>query len=575
MKLSLDAKLRSSLMRFICYNENGVALVIGLMFIAILAMVGTTAVVMTTTDIQIGGNYKTSVQASNAAQAGISEALYRLGLFDDSAATTPQAPPSGSMINVNNLLNNNAAISIDPNGLLSDGDSDGDGIEDEIDELNYNGTYDNRNWQAKIMLSTSTPAGLVSNTTFYTNTIQPSGSWLEYSSSTDDGTALTIEFLKDTGDMDLDSNTAEIVFYDGSLANPYNVDTGATRATGQPIVVVTSTGRTPSGSIGKVQVTAVYQPINIQAEAAVMVDLTPALGGNSLITGFNHYAYVSKADKPNNPNSWGTTTQFYKNGVDNFGGPGTMDWPNNNTPYSDDDILLIGPTGWPNNEEELGDTKSAEEWAPYAAFLETSGHKPGVWTTVSANPALPPIDPAGNNEIFGGCGGSPVQANLLDPSCYWKEESAPAWLTLAQLLGLDQEIVDKILASANVTEADMDGSGQLSVAPQGVIYINNAGGTTLKITNATPDCDNGWGLMYITGDVQLQDVGFKGLLYVEGNASVAAGFWMAGCMAVKGTVAGAFAAGGAHFLYSSEVLSSYVNKGMKFLMLTWKDEGLN
>lgn len=574
MELSSATKLRSSLMRFVCYNENGVALVIGLMFVAILAMVGTTAVVMTTTDMKIGANYKTNVQVSNIAQAGISEALYRLGLFDDSAATTPQAPPYGSMINVNKLLNNNAAISIDPNKLLENSiDDDGNGVINDISDLNFNGAYDNRNWQAKIMLeSNSAPAGLVSHTTFYTNTIQPSGSWLEYSSSTDDGTALTIAFLKDTGDMDGDSNTAEIVFYDGALTNPYNVDTVATPASGQPVVVITSTGRTSSGSIGKVQITAVHQPVNVQAEAAVMVDLTPALGGNSLITGFNHYAYVSKADKPLNHNFWGITTQFYKNGADNFGGPGKMDWPAPNTPYNDSDISLIGPTSFPLNEEELGDNKFAEEWVPYAAFLTTSGHKPGVWTTVPANPALPPIDPAGNNEIFGGCG---IGANLADPSCYWKEESAPAWLTLAQLLGLDQEIVDKILASANVTEANMDGSGQLSVAPQGVIYINNAGGTELKITNATPDCDNGWGLMYITGNVQLQDVGFKGLIYVEGNASVAAGFWMAGCMAVKGTVAGAFAAGGAHFLYSGEVLSSYVNKGMKFQMLTWQDEGLN
>ena len=121
----------------------------------------------------------------------------------------------------------------------------------------------------------------------------------------------------------------------------------------------------------------------------------------------------------------------------------------------------------------------------------------------------------------------------------------------------------------------MDGSGQLSVAPQGVIYINNAGGTTLKITAATPNRDDGWGLMYVTGNVQFQDVGFKGLIYVEGNASIAAGYWMAGCLAVKGTVAGAFTAGGAHFLYSSDVLSSYVNKGMKFVPLTWKDDALS
>lgn len=59
-------------------NEKGAALVIALMFMAILGLLGTTAVVMTTTDIQIGANYKTSVQTFNAAEAGAQEALFRL-----------------------------------------------------------------------------------------------------------------------------------------------------------------------------------------------------------------------------------------------------------------------------------------------------------------------------------------------------------------------------------------------------------------------------------------------------------------------------------------------------------------
>ena len=563
MRPSFSTKPRLPQTRSVCNNENGAALIIGLVFLAILAMLGTTAVVMTSTDLQIGGNYRSSMQASNAAEAGINEALYRLGLFDD-GGTAP--PPSGSMININGLVSNNAAISIDPNNLLGNGaDDDGNGDIDDISDLNYNGTYDNRNWQAKIMLSGSAPAGLVSNITFFTNTVQPSGSWLEYSSSTDDGTALTIEFLKDTADMDSDGNTSEIVFYDLSRTPQMHVNAAGTPAGGQPIVVITSTGRTSSGSINEVQVRAVYQPVNIQAEAAVMVDMAPSFGGNSLITGFDHFGYVSKADAPNNSTAWGATAQFFTNGVDNHGGNETMDWPGPNTPYADDDVGLIGPTAAPNNEEEIGNNNAPEQDIPYATFLKTSGHKPGAWTTVA--PGGVPINPGGSNDVFGGSG-----AVGATP---WKTEGAPAWKTLAELLGLPQETVDMILAGANVTEADMDGSGQLSVAPQGVIYINNAGGTTMKITNSTPDCDNGWGLMYVTGDAQFQNVGFKGLIYVEGNASIAAGYWMAGCIAVKGTVAGAFAAGGAHFLFSSDVLSNYVNKGMKFVPLTWKDEGLS
>lgn len=78
MKSSLGTKNGLSVVRSACNNENGAVLVIGLMFMAILAMLGTTAVVMTTTDMQIGANYKTSVQAFNAAQAGIEEARARM-----------------------------------------------------------------------------------------------------------------------------------------------------------------------------------------------------------------------------------------------------------------------------------------------------------------------------------------------------------------------------------------------------------------------------------------------------------------------------------------------------------------
>jgi len=97
MKLSLSTKMGLSVMRTACNNENGAALVIALMFLTIVGLLGTTAYVITTTDIKIGANYKASVQASNVAQAGINEALYRLGLFDDNGTV---APPSGSMINI-------------------------------------------------------------------------------------------------------------------------------------------------------------------------------------------------------------------------------------------------------------------------------------------------------------------------------------------------------------------------------------------------------------------------------------------------------------------------------------------
>jgi len=61
-----------------CQNERGVALVISLMFLAILAMLGSTAVVMTTTDMQIGANYKTHAQAFYDSDAGVNYVIAKM-----------------------------------------------------------------------------------------------------------------------------------------------------------------------------------------------------------------------------------------------------------------------------------------------------------------------------------------------------------------------------------------------------------------------------------------------------------------------------------------------------------------
>jgi len=52
-------------------NESGAALVIGLIFVAIVGLLGSTAVVLTTTDMQIGANYKQSAQAFYNADSGV------------------------------------------------------------------------------------------------------------------------------------------------------------------------------------------------------------------------------------------------------------------------------------------------------------------------------------------------------------------------------------------------------------------------------------------------------------------------------------------------------------------------
>ena len=563
-------------------NEKGMVLPLGLMFLAIIAILGSTAVIVTTTDLKIGSNYRDSEQAFYAAEAGIQEALYRLGLFNQTVhpdTSSPTPPPSGSYININGLVNNNAHISIDPHNLLGNGtDDDGDTVVDEMDELNYNGGTgsDNRNWKTKIMLATSESGFTDTYETIYTTTIQPSASWLEYSSSTDDGTVLTIEYKKDANDMDGDSNTDEIVFYNADLTNPYNVQgLGGADASGQPIVVITSTGRS-NGSIKKIQVEATYQIIDVQAEAAVMVNMLPTFNGNVVVSGFNYDGSVSQTDNclPGCPD----ISMFEANGADNHGGQESIDelpepgdcvgcagYTAGKINNADADINFLecsdvdsGTCGPSDNKEE----KYSETEIPYGSKLEASGHKPGVWSTAAG------IDPT-TADVWGG--------NVAGTTS-WKDDTVPAgaWMTLAEIIGLTQDQVDAMLASANVTEADMHASsGKLQTAPQGVIYIDNndAGDNELDIAAGTPSVDDGWGLMYVTGDVKISSGAFqfKGLIYVEGDIKASGSPLFVGCVAVKGAVDGAFSSGTPHIIYSYDALTQYANKGMKFVVLSWKE----
>jgi len=59
-------------------NERGLVTAVGLLILAALTVLGTTAVMFTSTDIRIGGNYKLSEQAFYVAEAGTEEARQRL-----------------------------------------------------------------------------------------------------------------------------------------------------------------------------------------------------------------------------------------------------------------------------------------------------------------------------------------------------------------------------------------------------------------------------------------------------------------------------------------------------------------
>jgi hypothetical protein len=74
-------------------NERGVALVVSVLLLAVLAVLGTTAVIQTSTDLKISSNYKVAIQNFYGAEAGIEEARARL---KSSSATTYAGDPASS-----------------------------------------------------------------------------------------------------------------------------------------------------------------------------------------------------------------------------------------------------------------------------------------------------------------------------------------------------------------------------------------------------------------------------------------------------------------------------------------------
>jgi len=76
--MNSERGLKPQVIHFHCGNENGTVLTVALILVAIMALVGATAVVLTTTDIKIGANYKDSGKAFYVAEAGAQEARQRL-----------------------------------------------------------------------------------------------------------------------------------------------------------------------------------------------------------------------------------------------------------------------------------------------------------------------------------------------------------------------------------------------------------------------------------------------------------------------------------------------------------------
>ncbi len=515
MKLSSGIKLRLSCIRSVCKNENGAVLVIGLMFLAILALLGTTAVVMTTTDMQIGANYKTSVQASNVAEAGINEAIHRMNLgstetnYIGEASGIGPTPGWGRYVVLQSGVDK---FKDDPNWNLSSDSLDNDG-DSTVDESN----------EAYPEIAT-------------VQTID--GNELNY--------LVRVNYKIEDAQFNNGTVDDELVLY----GQDFGYGSQAPVVGTHPVWIFTSIGSSAS-NVAKATIIgeATRFPLDISAKAALACEHPPLLGGGTLVSGFDHDLSTTPADSGRSDTDiTGADLSLDGNARDNHGGPERYDATN----YTDHDTHLQGT-----EDTDIADPRLDEVTIMYGSKIENGAgtYLPGVWTTGNT------VTQSGTDDIYGG--------NSMEP---WKNEDvANTWLELNALLGISPDELQTILDKADVTMDDTTVSGGnlwLNVAPVGVTYIDNATSSTLKFSSAVI----GSGLMYVTGDLDANNLQFKGLIYVEGSVTLSASFWLLGALAVKGV--DPVGSGGGQILYSKDALDHEVGNAMKFVFLSLGDESL-
>lgn len=184
-----------------------------------------------------------------------------------------------------------------------------------------------------------------------------------------------------------------------------------------------------------------------------------------------------------------------------------------------------------------------DETEPMACFAwhEASGHKPGITTTGDE------VRRQGNaHRILGDP--TPTDTSSVNP-----------WYSLAQVLGISQSELQKLLDNADFTSVPGTGTPM-----DGVTYIQ--GDATLN-ANRT-----GSGLCYITGNLRINgDFIYRGLVYVEGDLASNGNPWVLGAVCVNGTGDFNTSAGNATILFSSEAIQTYIGQLLPMIQLSWRE----
>lgn len=240
-------------------GESGNILVVTLIILFAISVIGATLTMVSSMDLRIAGNQRTTTQSLFIAEAGLNEAIHRLSLANPTIMTV-------------GAWTGNVAIS----------DTE---------------PYD-PNWEARIYLSKMGGAPAAGGSIYTTGTLQdPNMPYLDYSETggTDDLLTIRHKWVDRNGDGARDAN--EIVRFDPMQVPPENF------ASGFPVEIITVAGKSANG-IRRIQAEVTRRTLIARTLGALYIDKAATLTGNCDFCGYNHDVNVPVGTVPNACNAW-------------------------------------------------------------------------------------------------------------------------------------------------------------------------------------------------------------------------------------------------------------------------------
>jgi Tfp pilus assembly protein PilX len=274
-------------------NEKGFLLIAALTLLTVLTLLGTTAYILSSTDIKIGGNYRNSQLTLQVAMGGAERARAKLvsDLFPSSGAVVPLSTELAAVKGPNNVLNGYASNSDDV--ALASGSLNGATYVAYLtnDPLDSNGQYSTTDANDKVLI-TSVASG-PNNTTARVEVMVYSAAGLASSpatiyskgDATGDGSSLTIS----------GNDTCGVATSKGGI---YTKDPATTNLNGNPNI----TGGTNHGSTN-VDIVGYVEALKGGATTTLTADQNGATYGSST----NYITVYSDTNNP--PNNQGLKLQ--------------------------------------------------------------------------------------------------------------------------------------------------------------------------------------------------------------------------------------------------------------------------